>query len=100
NDRVAIVLPNSSEMAVAFVAVAVGATCAPLNPSYRVNEFDFYLSDLKARALMIWSEMDSPAREVAQRHNIPIIELTSTCAAEAGVFELVGKNKLSSTIGG
>ena len=46
NDRVAIVLPNGPEMAVAFVTVAAGATSAPLNPAYRASEFDFYLSDL------------------------------------------------------
>jgi acyl-CoA synthetase (AMP-forming)/AMP-acid ligase II len=35
NDRVAIVLPESPEMAVAVLAIAAGATCAPLNPAYR-----------------------------------------------------------------
>ena len=100
NDRVAIVLPNGPEMAVAFVAVAAGATCAPLNPSYRLNEFDFYLADLKARALIVWSKMDSPAREVAQKRNIPIIELTPVLEAEAGVFELTGKKQASPTNGG
>ena len=40
--------------------------------------------------------MDSPAREVAQRCNIPIIELTPTCEAEAGVFELVRDNQVLS----
>jgi acyl-CoA synthetase (AMP-forming)/AMP-acid ligase II/acetyltransferase-like isoleucine patch superfamily enzyme/acyl carrier protein len=99
NDRVAIVLPNGPEMAVAFVAVAAGATCAPLNPSYRTNEFDFYFSDLKVRALIVGSEMDSPAREVAQKCNIPIIELLPTCKAEAGVFELVMNNQASSAVG-
>ena len=100
NDRVAIVLPNGPEMAVAFVAVAAGATCAPLNPSYRVNEFDFYISDLKANALIVWSEMDSPARGVAQRYNIPIIELTPDFKAEAGIYELTGKKQASPTSGG
>jgi len=94
NDRVAIVLPNGPEMAVAFVAVAAGATCAPLNPSYRGSEFDFYISDLNARALIIGSEMDSPAREVAQKYNIPIIELMSTLEAGAGMFELSGKKEV------
>src|SRR6187397_2189402 len=47
-DRVAMVLPNGPEMAAAFVAVACGATTAPLNPAYRAEEFDFYLSDLNA----------------------------------------------------
>ena len=32
-DRVALGLPTGPEMAVAFLAVAVGATCAPLNPA-------------------------------------------------------------------
>ena len=49
NDRVAIVLPNGPEMAAAFVAIACGATTAPLNPAYKADEFDFYLADLNAR---------------------------------------------------
>jgi acyl-CoA synthetase (AMP-forming)/AMP-acid ligase II/acetyltransferase-like isoleucine patch superfamily enzyme/acyl carrier protein len=100
NDRVAIVLPNGPDMAVAFVAVAAAATCAPLNPSYRLNEFDFYISDLKASALIVCSEMDSPAREVAQKRNVPIIELTPTFGAEAGIFELTGKEQASPISGG
>ena len=39
NDRVAIVLPNGPEMAAAFIAIAAGATTAPLNPAYRGVEF-------------------------------------------------------------
>jgi oxalate---CoA ligase len=93
NERVAVVLPNGPEMAVAFVAVAAGATCAPLNPSYRTEEFDFYLSDLKARALIVSSEMDSPARESARRQHIPIIELTPVVEAEAGTFTLTQENQ-------
>jgi acyl-CoA synthetase (AMP-forming)/AMP-acid ligase II len=89
NDRVAIVLPNGPEMAVAFVSVAGGATCAPLNAAYRASEFDFYLSDLDARALIIASGMASPARDVATQRNIPIIELVSTSEA-SGAFELEG----------
>jgi acyl-CoA synthetase (AMP-forming)/AMP-acid ligase II/acetyltransferase-like isoleucine patch superfamily enzyme/acyl carrier protein len=93
NDRVAVALPNGAEMAVAFVAVAAGATCAPLNPSYRTEEFDFYLSDLKARALVVSSEMESPGRESARRRNIPIIELTPIAEAEAGTFTLTPEHQ-------
>ena len=39
-DRVAVVLPNGPEMATCFLAVAMGASCAPLNPTYRRNEFE------------------------------------------------------------
>jgi acyl-CoA synthetase (AMP-forming)/AMP-acid ligase II/acetyltransferase-like isoleucine patch superfamily enzyme/acyl carrier protein len=88
NDRVALVLPNGPEMAVSFVAVAAGATCAPLNPAYRASEFDFYLSDLSARALIIPEGMSSPAREVAQERGVPIIELLAHESREAGTFDL------------
>jgi acyl-CoA synthetase (AMP-forming)/AMP-acid ligase II/acetyltransferase-like isoleucine patch superfamily enzyme/acyl carrier protein len=90
NDRVALVLPNGPEMATAFLGVASATTCAPLNPSYRANELDFYLSDLRTNALVILAETDSPARDVARKQDIPIIELKPVLQAEAGIFELLG----------
>ncbi len=51
-DRVAVVLPNGPEMALAFLAVTACATVAPLNPTYREDEFRFYLDDLGAKALL------------------------------------------------
>ncbi len=74
-DRVAMVLPNGPEMASAFVAVATGATTAPLNPAYKAEEFDFYLSDLNAKCLLIQQGMESPARAVAAARGIAIVEL-------------------------
>jgi len=100
NDRVATVLPNGPEMAVAFVAVSAGATCAPLNPSYRASELDFAMSDLNARALVVWSGLDSPARQVARRRRIRIVELAPSLEAEAGIFELTGEKQTSSRGGG
>ncbi|HEX4270489.1 MAG TPA: acyl--CoA ligase [Rhizomicrobium sp.] len=88
NDRVAMVLPNGPEMAAAFVAVAYGATTAPLNPAYRAEEFEFYLSDLNARALVILDGMESPARAVAQSRNIPILRLLPNSGGPAGDFTL------------
>ena len=87
HDRVAMVLPNGPEMASAFVAVATGATTAPLNPAYRADEFDFYLSDLNAKCLLIQQGMDSPAREIAAKRNIPIVELIPS-DGPAGDFTL------------
>jgi len=90
NDRVAIVLPNGPNMAVAFLSVAAGATSAPLNPAYRAPEFDFYLSDLNAKALVILAGMDSPAIKVAQDRGIPVIELVPAVDGMAGLFTLRG----------
>src|SRR5258705_9727127 len=74
NDRVAIVLPNGPQMAVAFLSISSGATCAPLNPFYTATEFDFYLSDLEAKALVVQSGVLSPAIDVALALGIPILE--------------------------
>ncbi|MCP5266796.1 MAG: AMP-binding protein [Burkholderiaceae bacterium] len=88
NDRVAIVLPNGPEMATAFLAVAGGATSAPLNPSYRADEFEFYLSDLGAKGLVVAAGSDSPAIEVARRLGIRLIELQPQAQVGAGAFRL------------
>jgi acyl-CoA synthetase (AMP-forming)/AMP-acid ligase II len=88
-DRVAIVLPNGPEMAAAFVAIGACATTAPLNPSYRADEFEFYLRDLKAKALVLEVASASPARAVAQTLSIPIVELKPERSAGAGNFSLV-----------
>lgn len=89
NDRVALVMPNGPEMAIAFLAVAACATCAPLNPAYLAPEFEFYLTDLNAQALIVAADLQSPARVVARQHNIPVIEL-SPVGTVAGSFMLHG----------
>src|SRR5213076_3194068 len=74
-DRVAIVLPQGQDLAVTFLAVAAGATAAPLNPAYVEKEFLFYMEDLQARALIVPRDSDSPARAVADSLGVPVIEL-------------------------
>jgi acyl-CoA synthetase (AMP-forming)/AMP-acid ligase II len=88
NDRVGIVLPNGPEMAAAFVTIGGCATTAPLNPAYRADEFEFYLNDLSARALVVQSGEETPARDVAGKLDIPIIELTPRPDGPAGAFDL------------
>ena len=90
NDSVGIVLPNGPEIASAFVSIASGATTAPLNPAYREEEFEFYLSDLRAKALIVQAGIDSPARAVAKRLGTGIIELHPD-PSTAGLFELEGE---------
>jgi acyl-CoA synthetase (AMP-forming)/AMP-acid ligase II len=90
SDTVAIVLPNGPEMAAAFVAIAAGAGTAPLNPAYRTDEFDFYMTDLKAKALIVQRGDDTPARAVAEKHGIRILELVPDTDGPAGGFSLSG----------
>jgi oxalate---CoA ligase len=88
NDRVAIVLPNGPEMAAAFLAIGAGAATAPLNPAYRADEFAFYLDDLGAKALVVAQGAETPARDVAARLGLAVLELASEAGAAAGAFRL------------
>jgi len=97
NDRVAIVLPNGSEMAVAYLSVAMAATTAPLNPAYRVDEYAFYMEDLSAKALLVEAGSSSPAVEAAETLNVPILEVTTDDQRPAGSFDLTARTKLSGT---
>jgi acyl-CoA synthetase (AMP-forming)/AMP-acid ligase II len=87
-DRVGIVLANGPAMAACFLAVAAHATAAPLNPGYREDEFDFYISDLRAKAVIVAAGDDTPARAVAERHGATVIELTEDGGQPAGHFTL------------
>lgn len=91
NDRIAMVLPNGPEMASAFLAIASGATAAPLNSGYRADEFEFYLTDLRAKALLVEKGSQSPALAVAKKLGIMLLELTPA-GEVAGAFEL-SRNK-------
>jgi acyl-CoA synthetase (AMP-forming)/AMP-acid ligase II/acyl carrier protein len=90
HDRVALVLPNGPEMALAILAVTATATCAPLNPAYEPAELDRYFAALGVRALITLAGIDTPARGVALSRGVRVIELSPTSDAEAGVFTLAG----------
>ena len=53
NDPVALVIPNSAETIVLFLAAARAGVAAPLNPAYKQEEFRFYLEDTGARTLVV-----------------------------------------------
>ena len=89
-DRVAVVLPNGPEMAVAILTVAANATCAPVNPAYGAEELGRYFADLRPRTLITKCGIDSPARHVALSRGIRVVELSIASDAEAGLFTLTG----------
>ena len=88
NDRVAIVLPNGPEMATCFLACACTSASAPLNPAYRADEFEYYLDDLQAKALIVEHGSASPAVEAARKLGVQVIELHVAEGAPAGQFSL------------
>ncbi|HEU4726955.1 MAG TPA: AMP-binding protein, partial [Kofleriaceae bacterium] len=88
DDRVALVVDNGPHAASAFLAIAAGATAAPLNPAYRADEFEFYLTDLRARLLIVEAGKQSPALDIASKLGIPIARLVVTPERGAGSFTL------------
>jgi len=53
-DRVALALPNSPDVVVLLLAVtALGAAAAPLNPAYTATEYQFFLTDIAPRLMLI-----------------------------------------------
>ncbi|MBR72941.1 MAG: AMP-dependent synthetase [Rhodospirillaceae bacterium] len=90
NDRVAIIIPNGPEMATAFISVSSGATAAPLNPNYRTEEYEFYLSDLNANALIVQSGENGPAVMAAKNLGIQVINLIPENNSPAGTYNLHG----------
>ena len=95
NDRVAIVLNNGPEMAACYIACAAGTTSAPLNPAYRADEFEFYLSDLNAKLLIVERTSTSPAIDVATKLGVPVVDLVVADGAPAGQFTLVPRSQAS-----
>ena len=85
-DRVAIVLPNGIEAIVTFLAVGAAATAAPLNPAYKAAEFEFYMEDTNAKALITLDEGGEEARSAAQAS---VMDMRVTIDEE-GVVSLTG----------
>jgi acyl-CoA synthetase (AMP-forming)/AMP-acid ligase II len=84
-------------MATCFVACAACTTSAPLNPAYRAEEFEFYLSDLRAAALVVARGAESPAIEVARRLGVRVLDLVVAPGAPAGAFELAPRDPAAET---
>ena len=93
NDRVAVVLPNGPEMAVANLTVEAWAVCAPLNLAHGAEELGRYFADLRPSSLIMEAGINSPARRVALSRGIGIVELSTASDAEAGLFALAGDQR-------
>ena len=92
-DRAAIVLPNGPYMATTFLSISSYMSAAPLNPNYREEEFEFYLSDLKPKILIVEFNSKNPAVEVAKKLKIPICEIQTRENTPSGMFDLFEKTR-------
>nr|WP_246752484.1 AMP-binding protein [Bradyrhizobium diazoefficiens] len=90
-DRVAVVLPNGPEAAVAMVALAAGAVCVPLNPDFTCEEYKRYFAELHLAALLAHTDPTSACCRAASSLGIRIIEIVTRPGDGAGAFSLAGQ---------
>lgn len=99
SDRVAVVLPNGPEAAMAIVAVAAGAVCVPLNPAFTFGEWQRYFSDVRVTALLTRADMESASRDAAHALGIPVIDLSLRSDEGSCAFNLTGSARQCSDDG-
>jgi acyl-CoA synthetase (AMP-forming)/AMP-acid ligase II/thioesterase domain-containing protein/acyl carrier protein len=86
--RIATMVGAGPEQASVFLGVSAGAVSAPLNPQLSRHELEFFLDDLSPAALVVAEGLDTPARDVAARLRIPVVELGVDSSRSAGWFDL------------
>jgi acyl-CoA synthetase (AMP-forming)/AMP-acid ligase II/acyl carrier protein/NRPS condensation-like uncharacterized protein len=90
-DRVAVVLPQGPEAAVAMIAVATGAVCVPLGPDFTDDEYQRYFGELRLAALLTRADLNSASRRAAHILGIPVIDVSTRPGEGAGAFGIVGQ---------
>ncbi|MGL3210453.1 AMP-binding protein [Bradyrhizobium sp. BR 1433] len=90
-DRVAVVLPDGPEAAVAAITVAAGAVCVPLNPGFTCDEYQRYFGELQLAALLTHADLNSASRRAAQIQGVPVIDVSIRPNEGAGAFSVAGR---------
>lgn len=90
--RVALVLPDGPEMAVAIYAVVEAATCAPLDPAIDERSCIALLKRLRIDAMIVAQDQHYAARRAGAALGLQIIDLLPRRAGAAGAFDLATKD--------
>jgi acyl-CoA synthetase (AMP-forming)/AMP-acid ligase II/thioesterase domain-containing protein/acyl carrier protein len=90
NARIGVVLGDGPEMAALFLCVAAAGAFIPLSPAYTGHEYASRIAGLKVDALIVDGSFDSPACSVAQKMDLPVIDLFPL--GQAGMFRLVWRS--------
>ena len=90
-DRAAIVLPNGPYMASSFLAISSYMSAAPLNPSYKSEEYEFYLKDLNPKIVLVEKNSENPVVDVAKKLKIELCEINPEKDGPSGIFNIYEK---------
>lgn len=89
-DRIAIIHSGGAVLAAAILGVWSHATAIPLSPDLRLGELAVYFRDLRVDAIAITSGLENPARIVAERLGLPVLELKLTSSPGSCAIQLLG----------
>ncbi|MCC8959480.1 AMP-binding protein [Bradyrhizobium sp. Pear77] len=90
-DRVAVVLSDGPEAAVAAITVAAGAVRVPLNPGFTCDEYQRYFGELHLAALLTHADLNSACRRAARIQGVPVIDVSMRPDQAAGAFSVADR---------
>lgn len=90
SESVAVVIPNSVEFIVCYLAATnARAVACPLNSSYTADEFNFYLSDAEVKLVIVPKKGNEAAEKAAADLKIPVV--SAVCDPATGAVTLEPK---------
>jgi acyl-CoA synthetase (AMP-forming)/AMP-acid ligase II/thioesterase domain-containing protein/acyl carrier protein len=87
-DRIIVVTHDGVESPVTMLAVAASATCVPLPASCSLEEFEFYLRDAGAKAVIALAGEESQVRAAARSCGLPVLEAVPLPGGPAGLVRI------------
>jgi acyl-CoA synthetase (AMP-forming)/AMP-acid ligase II len=85
-DRVALALPNGPDVVLLLLAVtALGAAAAPLNPAYTAAEYQFFLTDIAPRLMLIPASGAAAATTAAAATGITVLGVRPSGETSSGL---------------
>ena len=88
DDRIAIIGRSDAAMAALVTGIWNCATAVPMNPALSVEEFESYCRDLKVQAVAIFTDLDTAARDAAQRIGLPVLDVETTDPRISGLIDI------------
>ncbi|MCE9630542.1 MAG: non-ribosomal peptide synthetase [Planctomycetia bacterium] len=74
--RIAIVMPNGADLAVALLGVTAVGEAAPFNPASTASELDLYFRNTGVDAVLVRADANGAAVAVAEASGLPLLRLT------------------------
>ncbi len=90
HSRVLLLIPDAVDLVAALIAVSAGFVAVVLNPDYLEQEIEYTMRLSHADALIVTKGYETPARDLATKQGIRVIELVRCPDRTAGKINIEG----------